>query len=70
MTATALDLLPQCPNGHGQMVLRDPKTYSAEQAWCGVWYDCPPGPPGDSCRSSTLLPSPALAAQYEEAQAR
>lgn len=68
MTTTEVDRLPECPQGHGQMVLRDPKTYTPEQAWCGIWYDCPPGPPGSSCKSSTLLPSAALAAQYEKAR--
>lgn len=64
--STALDVLPQCPQGHGQMVLRDPPGgHTPEQRWCGTWYDCPPGQ--FHCRSSVLLPSPDLRAPYAAA---
>ena len=44
----------QCPNGHGPMVRRtDPTPMQAEQ---GDWFDCPPGPPGETCTSATLVP--------------
>lgn len=46
---------PECPNGHGAMVRRvDPTPLQAEQ---GEWWDCPPGPPGETCRSSVLVPT-------------
>lgn len=69
MTAAELDRLPQCPNGHGQMVLRDPPGgHTREQQWCGVWYDCPPGQ--FRCCSSVLLPSPELRADLDVNPAR
>lgn len=53
---------PDCPNGHGPMVLRSPQT--PEQAYCGTWYDCAPGAPGWTCKSSVLIPSPEIAALH------
>ena len=52
---------PQCPNGHGPMVRREPGT--PEQAWCGAWWDCAAGPAGATCTSSYLEPSDALREQ-------
>jgi hypothetical protein len=58
---------PQCPNGHGRMLLRDPPGgHTREQRWCGIWYDCPPGPPGHSCESSVLIPSAELLLAHED----
>lgn len=51
---------PQCPNGHGDMVLRNPEGQPEHVRWCGTWYDC------TKCHSSTLLPSPELEAQLAE----
>jgi len=53
---------PHCTHGHGEMILRERTT--PEQEWCGTWYDCPPGPPGETCGSSALLPSKALLDSY------
>lgn len=53
--------IPTCPNGHGPMTRRErPSAIAAE---IGTWYDCTPGPAGDHCASSTLVPQhPASAA--------
>lgn len=56
---------PACPQGHGEMVLRPSAAQTPEQRWAGTWYDCPPGPPGQHCRSSVLVPSPAVAELHE-----
>lgn len=53
---------PECPRGHGPMVLRAESVQTAEQRWCGTWYDCPPGAPGYHCTSSHLIPSDELRA--------
>lgn len=58
--------LPECPNGHGPMVLRPVAFQSRDALWCGTWYDCPPGPPGSHCASSALVPSAELEAQLRE----
>lgn len=48
-----LEQLPTCPRGHGRMQF-------SKHDWMGAWYVCPPGPPGVTCESATLLRSPAL----------
>ena len=58
----ALDALPACPNGHGQMVLTDRRGMASHMAWQGAWYECAPGPLGGTCRSATLIPSGDFAA--------
>lgn len=64
-TITALEPLPQC-SAHGTMALRPLDRQTAEQRWCGVWYDCG----AHRCWSSALLPSPELRAQLAEQAAR
>lgn len=54
---------PRCQR-HGPMQLRGGHT--AEQQWCGTWYDCAAA----DCRTSTLLTSPALRAELDEQHAR
>ena len=42
-----------------ELVARMP--YTPEQAWCGMWWEHPPGPPGDTGfghTSSTIYPAP------------
>lgn len=57
---------PECPQGHGPMVLREPpRGHTKEQQWCGVWFDCAPSVPGMTCASSVLIPSPELAEMAE-----
>lgn len=51
---------PSCPHGHGEMVLRPDAEQTPEQRAAGTWYDCPPGPPGEHCKSSVLVPSPPI----------
>ncbi|MFY1595555.1 hypothetical protein [Micromonospora sp. WMMD737] len=65
MTTTDLATLPTC-NTHGQMTLRPADRQSAEQRWCGTWYDCA----AHRCLTSVLLPSPALMAQLAEQATR
>lgn len=55
----ALMNLPKCKT-HSQMILRTPTLQSAEQKWCGTWYDCP------QCPVSVLFPSPDLNRQLAE----
>ena len=58
---------PECPKGHGPMVLRDkPDKIAAE---LGTWYDCQHGKasPSGGCACSTLLPAPWLAEQHARA---
>lgn len=71
MTASAFteDGTPLCPHGHGPMVLRDMSKATYEQKFCGIWHDCPPGPPGQTCMSSHLTPSAELIAQLSEQSA-
>lgn len=62
--AAVADDVPQCPHGHGQMVRRteaDPMS-----AALGVWYDCPPGPAGQTCQSAALVPSAELKKFHDE----
>jgi hypothetical protein len=40
------------------MVRRDDKVQTAEQRWCGTWFDCPEF----HCRNSRLIPSQELLA--------
>lgn len=54
---------PQCPLGHGQMIERTDA--APMSAWCGTWFDCPPGSVGETCRSAALIPSPELKALHE-----
>ena len=61
MTTTALEPLPRCPR-HGTMALRPLARQTAEQRWCGTWYDCT----AHCCWTSVLLPSPELRAQLAE----
>ena len=53
---------PDCPSNaaHGKMTLRPPAGQTAEQQWCGIWYDC------QRCHSSILQPSPELRAQLAD----
>jgi hypothetical protein len=55
---------PECPNGHGPMVLRPLARQTAEQKWAGTWYDCAPAPLGATCMSTVLISSPAAAALH------
>lgn len=43
---------PECPD-HGPMT-------PGETTPGGTWFDCPPGPVGETCRSAALIPSPEL----------
>ncbi len=60
---TAADALPvvrpQCSR-HGSMELRVGGT--AQQRWCGTWYDCPGYDGPRRCLASALLASSALLA--------
>jgi len=55
--------IPECPKGHGPMALRPLANQTLEQRWSGVWYGCAPGPLGQTCMSSCLLPSAESEAQ-------
>jgi hypothetical protein len=56
MTTAEAETAPECPKGHGPMILRPGGT--PEQRWCGTWYECAPVQSG--CRSAVLYPSPEL----------
>jgi len=50
----SIAVVPECPRGHGPMIRREnPTDLAASQ---GVWWDCAPGPAGDTCMSSHLTP--------------
>jgi hypothetical protein len=51
--------VPDCPNGHGPMVVRPLESQTYEQLYCGIWYDCAPGP--HQCMSSVGYTSRELA---------
>ena len=53
--------VPKCPNRHGPMVARPLESQSYEQMYCGIWYDCAPGPAGSHCTSSVGYDSRELA---------
>lgn len=54
---------PKCPT-HAAMVSRPTAPQSAEQKFCGEWFDCP------ACHNSVLVPSPALLAQLASQASR
>ena len=54
--------VPRCPTHKRPMIERDEKLSSAEQRWCGRWWDCA------SCSTSTLQPSAVLASQLATQQ--
>lgn len=53
---------PVCPKqpAHGPMTPRPVATQTAEQRWCGTWWDC------ETCRSAVLEPSPEVAASHRQ----
>lgn len=53
------DTAPQCPTHKRSMLPRDDKLSSAEQRWCGKWWDC------TVCTNSVLQPSAELAAHLD-----
>lgn len=58
----------RCPDCGGEMVERQNPT--AEQAWCGTWFDHPPVELGGCSRVRTILePSAALLRQEDELHA-
>lgn len=67
MKGKELAELPKCDiEDHGYMGLRDPKGYTYEEKYCGVWYDCKyPG-----CKCSTLLMSQELKGIYDKGLVR
>lgn len=56
----ALLKLPECPIHGEQLLLRASTT--AEQGFCGAWYECP------QCKFTVLLPSAELK-KYQECDA-
>ena len=57
------DTAPHCPTHKRPMQPRDDKLSSAEQRWCGRWWDC------TACTNSVLLPSAELTAHLAAQQA-
>jgi hypothetical protein len=50
---------PKCPSGHGYLTLRNPPGgWTAEQEFCGIWYDCSGSGPA-RCGTTVLVPSVA-----------
>lgn len=45
---------PECVTHKRSMLPRPVHSQTAEQRWCGTWYDCA------ACTNSVLLPSAAL----------
>lgn len=63
MKNAVLAKLPKCPTCGTYMELRPLSRQTAEQKYCGTWYDClSPG-----CKCSVLLPSVELAQEYKAA---
>lgn len=56
------DAAPFCPTHKRPMQQRDEKLSSAEQRWCGRWWDC------TSCTNSVLQPSAELLANHAAQQ--
>lgn len=63
MKHTVLTETPKCPACGVHMELRPLSRQSAEQEYCGTWYDCP----SPRCTCSVLLPSVELAQEYKRA---
>jgi hypothetical protein len=51
-----------CPVFHKPMILQNHTKMSAEQRWCGIWYECKDY---TTCRRSVLIPSAELLALHE-----
>lgn len=52
-------MVPPCSEHGVQMTLRPIAQQTAEQKFCGVWYDCP------ACTQSVLIKSKALDEQLK-----
>lgn len=55
-------LVPACPNGHGPLQLRPEAELTADEKWCGTWYEC------GWCSSAVLCPSAELVTFLEGAK--